>query len=125
MAGLAADLLVLLHLLFILFVVAGALLVLWKPWIAWLHLPAALWGAAVEFGGWICPLTPLEQALRAAAGAEGYRSGFIEHYLLPVIYPGVLTREIQFVLGLAVVAVNAPVYWWLLSRCMDNQRRQT
>jgi len=117
----AADALVVVHFLFIVFVAAGGLLVLWKRHIAWLHLPAAAWGAALEFGGWGCPLTPLEQRLRAAAGGETYQGGFIEHYLMPVVYPGDLTRELQFALGLAVVLVNAVIYWRVLARRRDDR----
>jgi len=105
-----ADGVLLLHLLFIVFVVGGGLLVLRRPRLAWVHLPVALWGAMIEFAGWICPLTPLENALRSRAGEAGYGGGFIEHYLLPVVYPGVLTREIQIGLGLGVVVINAVVY---------------
>lgn len=111
-----ADGVLLLHLLFILFVVGGGLLVLRWPKLAWVHLPVALWGALIEFVGWICPLTPLENALRRLAGEAGYRGGFIEHYLLPIVYPGALTREIQLGLGLAVVVINAAVYALVLRR---------
>lgn len=111
-----ADGVLLLHLLFILFVVGGGLLVLRWPRLAWAHLPAALWGALIECVGWICPLTPLENALRRMAGEAGYNDGFVEHYLLPIVYPGALTREIQSVLGLLVVGVNAAVYCLVLRR---------
>ena len=116
-ASLLADAVAALHLLFIIFVVAGAAL-LWRwPRLAWLHLPAALWGAFVEFSGTICPLTPLENRLREMAGAQGYGGGFVEHYLLPLIYPQALTREVQILLGVAVVAVNVLLYSrWLRSR---------
>jgi hypothetical protein len=106
-----ADLLLVIHFLFVVFVVAGGLLVLRRHWVAWVHLPAALWGALIEFGGWICPLTPLENRLRAMAGVEQYAGGFVEHYLLPVMYPAALTRGVQVVLGLMVVGVNATIYW--------------
>jgi len=105
----SADLLVLLHFLFILFVIFGGFLVWkWKKLI-WLHLPAALWGALIEFGGWICPLTRLENRLRSNAQGD-YTTGFIEHYLLPIIYPGALTREIQIGLGIVVVLLNVFIY---------------
>ena len=104
-----ADLVVGVHALFVVFVVAGGLLVLRRPWVAAAHLPAAVWGALIEFSGWICPLTPLEKSLRAAAGQAGYEGGFIEHYLLPVLYPAGLTRGVQLVLGAAVIAVNLAV----------------
>ncbi len=105
-----ADLVVGIHALFVVFVVAGGLLVLRRRWVAAVHLPAAIWGALIEFKGWICPLTPLEQSLRRAAGQAGYEGGFIEHYLLPVLYPAGLTRGVQLVLGAAVIAVNLAVY---------------
>ena len=83
---------------------------------AFVHLPAAVWGALVEIMGWLCPLTPLEQHFRTAAGEAGYTGSFIEQYLLPVIYPADLTRELQLLLGILVVAINATVYGWLLAR---------
>ena len=106
----AADALVLLHAAFVLFVVAGGALVWRWPRVAWLHVPAAVWGAAVELFGWICPLTPLENDLRARAGAEGYGGGFVEHYLLPLLYPDGLTRTSQIVLGGSVIVLNIVVY---------------
>lgn len=112
--GIAADFVVLLHFAFILFVVFGAFLVIkWKR-LAWLHLPAAMWGALIEFAGWICPLTPLENMLRRAGGERVYSMGFVEHYVLPLIYPAALTRDIQVALGLGVVAINTLVYAALL-----------
>jgi hypothetical protein len=105
-----ADAVVLIHFGFILFVLLGGFLA-WKwPWMPWLHLPAVLWGALIEFRGGICPLTPLENRLRQAAGEDGYPGSFIERYLLPVIYPAELTRELQVLLGLLVLAVNFAVY---------------
>jgi hypothetical protein len=117
-----ADLVVGLHALFVLFVVAGGVLALRWPWLAAVHLPAAVWGALIEFQGWICPLTPLENSLRASAGQAGYSGGFIEHYLLPAIYPSGLTRTIQLVLGLIVVGVNIVVYWLVLRRRSRRRR---
>jgi hypothetical protein len=111
-----ADLVVGAHVLFVVFVVAGGLLTLRWPWVAAVHLPAAVWGALIEFKGWVCPLTPLEKSLRAAAGQAGYQGGFIEHYLLPVLYPTGLTRGVQLVLGSLVVAVNLGVYGLVLWR---------
>jgi len=115
--ALAADALVVLHLAFVLFVVFGGLLVWrWPRW-AWVHVPAFAWGAVIEFTNWVCPLTPLEQRFRVAAGEAGYSGGFVEHYLLPLLYPEGLTREIQLGLGLFVLAVNALVYgMWLWRR---------
>lgn len=110
MYGFLADAVVLVHFGFVLFVVLGGFLVLRWRWLAWLHLPAAAWGALIEFAGWICPLTPLELWLRRTGGEAGYSGGFIEHYLLPVLYPAALTREVQIALGLGVLAVNLIAY---------------
>ncbi len=111
----------LVHFAFVVFVVAGALLAVRWRWTAWVHLPAAGWGALVEFTGWICPLTPLENALSARAGEAGYSGGFVEHYLLPILYPATLTREMQVAAGLFVVALNAAVYGWLLVTARSRQ----
>ncbi len=113
---LLANALVLLHLAFILFVVGGGLLAAWKKGVVWLHLPAAVWGALIEFMGWICPLTPLENHFRRQSGAAGYEGGFIEHYLLPLIYPEMLTAATQHVLGSLVLAINFLIYFWLWRR---------
>jgi hypothetical protein len=112
----AADLTLVVHLAFIVFVVAGALLVLRHRRLAWLHLPAAVWGAWVEIAGKICPLTLLENRLRLLAGQEGYGGSFIEHYLVPVIYPSGLTRAAQLWLAALVVIVNLILYGYLLLR---------
>ena len=109
-----ADLLVLFHLVFILYVIAGALLIFKWPKTLWLHLPACFWGMTVEFTGWICPLTPWEIRLRRLAGEEGYTGSFIEHYLIPIIYPSGLTREVQMVLGGTVLIVNLSLYTLIL-----------
>ena len=106
-----ADLVVGLHVLFVLFVVIGGLLVLRWRGLAWVHVPAAVWGALIEFAGWVCPLTPLEKSLRARAGLAGYEGGFVEHYLIPLLYPGRLTRGMQVLLGALVVGINLLVYW--------------
>ena len=122
-ARVLADALVALHLAFIAFVVAGGLLALRRRAWALLHVPAALWGAWTEFTGTVCPLTPWENALRRAAGEAGYSGGFIEHYLVPVIYPEALTPRMQVALGMVVVVVNVAVYalaWWKWRR----ERRQ-
>jgi hypothetical protein len=110
MYAVLADAVLVLHLLFVLFVALGALLVARWRWVGWLHLPAAAWGVAIEFGGWICPLTPLENGLRARAGEAPYGGDFIARYLMPVIYPEGLTREAQITLGLAAALFNAAVY---------------
>jgi hypothetical protein len=111
-----ADATVVLHLAFVLFVVAGGLLVLRWPRIAWVHLPAAAWGAWVEFAGWICPLTPMENWFRQRGGQTGYTVSFVDQYVLPVLYPATLSRETQWVLGGFVVAVNIGVYVLVLRR---------
>ncbi len=111
-----ADMVVGVHALFVAFVVVGGLLALRWPWVVAVHLPAAVWGALIEFQGWVCPLTPLEKSLRAAAGEAGYQGGFIEHYLLPVLYPAGLTRGVQLVLGTLVIVVNLVIYGVLLRR---------
>ena len=115
-ARLLADAVVLLHAAFVVFVVLGGLLVLWRRSIAWLHLPAAAWGFLIEARGWICPLTYLENDLRRRAGESGYEGGFVEHYVIPVLYPGALTREWQYLLAALVLAVNAVVYGVVLWR---------
>lgn len=107
---LAADAVVLAHGAFILFAAFGGLLALRWRWVALLHLPAAAWAILIEAAGWICPLTPLEVSLRLAAGEAGYRGGFVEHYLIPAIYPAGLTRGIQFALAAFVAAINLTIY---------------
>jgi hypothetical protein len=118
---LAADLVLVIHLAFIAFVVLGGWIVLRRPWVAWIHLPAAVWGAAVELTGGICPLTPLENRLRLASGSAGYEGGFIEHSLMPVIYPAAMDRTIQILLGLVVILVNAVFYAALLRRWIHSR----
>jgi hypothetical protein len=110
----AADLVLVVHLAFVLFVVLGGLLALRWPRVAWVHVPVAIYGATIEFIGFICPLTPLEVALRRRGGEAGYEGGFIEHYITAALYPTGLTREVQLVLGTAVLLLNALVYfvWW-------------
>lgn len=119
---LLADLVVLVHGAFVVFVVLGGLLVLWNIRWAWVHLPAAVWGAWVEFTGRICPLTPLENQLRHLAGERGYTGGFIEHYIIPLMYPAELTRETQFVLGYVVLAVNLVIYGIAVARAYRPRR---
>jgi hypothetical protein len=122
MARLLADAVLLLHLGFIVWVGAGGLAVLRWPRLAFLHLPAVLWGAGIEFTGAICPLTPLENALRRQAGEAGYAGGFIEHYLLPLIYPDALTETVEWLLGALVLAINGPIYWMLWRRSSTLRR---
>ena len=116
LARIAADAVLLVHLAFVLFVVFGGLLVLrWRK-LAWAHVPAALWGALVELNGWICPLTPLEVALRESAGDAGYRGDFLQHYIVALLYPEELTRTMQLGLGGLVVLINAAIYVVILRR---------
>jgi hypothetical protein len=112
----AADAVVLLHFGFVVFVLFGGLLVLRWPTVAWAHLPAVLWGVAVEFGGWICPLTPLETDLRVRAGSGVYRGDFVAHYIFPVLYPAGLTRTWQLALGVGGLAVNTLMYAVVVAR---------
>ena len=109
-ARLAADGVVVIHLLFVVFVVLGGMLAWRNPVLAWLHVPAALWGAYAELTATVCPLTPLENALRAKAGDAGYAESFVEHYLMPVLYPMGLTPATQRWLGALVIAINVAVY---------------
>jgi hypothetical protein len=111
-----ADLVVILHLVFVAFAVGGAFLVLRWRRLAWVHVPAAIWAALIEFVGWICPLTPFEKELRELGGGSGYADGFVAHYLLPLLYPRGLTREVQIVLGSLVLVVNLGIYGWLIIR---------
>jgi len=112
----AADAVLLIHLAFIVFVVLGGWLVLRNARFIWIHLPAAAWGAFIELSGRVCPLTPLENQLRIASGSAGYAGGFIERYLIPVVYPSGLSRSVQVGLGLGVILVNAVFYGLLVKR---------
>jgi hypothetical protein len=113
---LLADLVLILHALFVAFVMLGALLVLRWPRVAWIHVPVVTWGAGIEFLGGICPLTPLENHWRGLAGQLGYPGGFVEHYIVAVLYPDGLTRRVQLVLGALVLVVNVAIYAWALRR---------
>jgi hypothetical protein len=115
---LAADAILIVHLAFVLFVVFGAALVLRWPKVMWVHLPAVVWGVLIEFSGWICPLTPLENSLRKLGGEAGYTGGFIEHYITAALYPDGLTRQIQLALGIAVALPNLLIYGWYFRKKM-------
>jgi hypothetical protein len=119
-----ADLVLLLHLLFIIFVVAGGLLTLHRGWWTLLHLPAMIWGVYIEFSGNICPLTPLENHFSQLAGKKGYSTDFIDHYLIPIIYPDALTREMQIFLGLLVIVINLAVYSFLLHQYLLRRQEK-
>lgn len=114
-----ADAVLVLHAAFVLFVVGGGLLVLRWPKVAWVHLPAAAWGAFVELTGWICPLTPLENWLREREGRSAYGGDFVARYLVPALYPDGLTREAQLAMAAVVVLLNAVIYW------VATRRRRT
>jgi hypothetical protein len=109
--GLLADLVLIAHLAFVAFVVLGGFLVLRWPRLAWIHIPVALWGAAIVVTGFTCPLTPLENRLQRLGGRAGYQGGFIEHYVTAVLYPDGLTRQAHLLLGAAALALNLVVYW--------------
>lgn len=114
------NLVIVVHLAFVLFVVLGGFFVLrWKRF-AWIHVPAVLWAALIEFAGWICPLTPLENWLREKGGAIGYQSGFIEYYIYPLLYPTMLTRYLQVCLGLFVLVVNLGIYAWIFRKTIKQ-----
>jgi hypothetical protein len=121
---LLADFVALLHLLFVVFAVAGGLLIIKLRRLVWLHLIAVAWAATVELSGWICPLTPLEIWLREKAGKGAYRSDFIAYYLFPLLYPAALTRELQIALGLIVILVNLAIYSWFLRSSLRNKKRR-
>jgi len=120
-----ADLVVVLHLLFVFFVMLGGLLVLrWRAF-AWLHVPAVFWAAMIEFSGWICPLTPLENHLRIKGGSSGYATGFVEHYIIPLLYPSQLTRELQIFLGMLVLIVNLVIYFWVWQPWKSREQKHS
>jgi hypothetical protein len=118
-----AEFVVLVHVAFVIFAALGGFLVFKWRRVAWFHIPAALWAALIEFVGWVCPLTPLENWLRRRGGETGYQTSFIERYLLPVIYPAALTRGLHVVLGLLVLAANLAIYWRLWRRPASTGRR--
>lgn len=117
-----ANLVLLIHLLFLAFVFLGAFLVRRYHWLAWLHLPAVTWAGVVEFTGWYCPLTPLENWFLQLGGEAGYSGGFVETHLLSVIYPDGLTRSIQIALGCLVVLINVLLYAYILRDAARKRR---
>ena len=118
--GLLANLVVLAHALFVAFVVLGGFLTWRRRWVAWLHVPAAVWGVLIEYAGWVCPLTPLENYFRMRAGLEGYGGGFVEHYVIPLLYPAGLTPPQQIVLGTFALTVNLVAYGILVRRMLGR-----
>ena len=110
------DLVLTFHFAFIIFAVLGGILVLWKPWIAWFHVPSVLWSGYVNLLGHVCPLTPLENRLRHLAGQAGYEGGFIQHYIAPVVYPGVMPERWGLVSGFSVLIWNVLVYMLVVTR---------
>jgi hypothetical protein len=121
----SADAVLFLHFAFIAFVVIGGLLAVWRRGVLFIHLPAALWGVFVELTGRVCPLTSLENTFRIKAGYAGYSKSFVEHYLLGIIYPEGLTREVQYFLGALVVVVNVAIYLWLFYRFRQENHGDT
>jgi Protein of Unknown function (DUF2784) len=118
-----ADFVLLLHMAFVLFAALGGVLVFKWRRVAWFHIPAALWATLIELVGWECPLTPLENWLRRKGGEAGYQTGFIERYLLPLIYPAPFSRTLHVVLGFLVLSVNLAIYWSLWRRSASTGRR--
>jgi hypothetical protein len=123
-SALLADAVLVLHGLFILWAVLGAIAVAWRPWLMALHLPAAAWAVWISVSGGHCPLTPLEQSLRRAAGQAGYEGGFVAHYIEPLIYPPELTLDAQLVFGAAVLAINLALYAWAAHRVISRRRQE-
>jgi len=121
----SADAVLFVHFTFIVFVVIGGLLAVWRRGVLFIHLPAALWGVFVELTGRVCPLTSLENTFRIKAGYAGYSKSFVEHYLLGIIYPEGLTREVQYFLGALVVVVNVAIYLWLFYRFRQENHGDT
>lgn len=117
---LLADCILILHFLFISFVLVGGLLCLVRVSFCWIHLPAVIWGVLVEWFGWICPLTPLENHFRSMASEKGFTGGFVEHYLLPVLYPGYLNPMTQWLLGAIVISVNILIYLYVFFRIRNR-----
>lgn len=111
--GVLADLVVVVHLVFIIFVLLGGLFVLKWKYFSMVHMPAVMWAACIEFQGWICPLTPLENWFRGKAGGVGYQDSFISHYLVPILYPIGLTRGWQIALGAFALCLNIAIYFWV------------
>lgn len=111
-----ADVVVVIHFAFVLFVVFGGFFALRWGRVAWAHVPAAIWGALIEFADWPCPLTPLENRFRRMGGDAGYEGGFVEHYILSLLYPETLPRSVQISLGVGVIVINVIAYTLVIAR---------
>lgn len=116
-----ADIVIFVHFLFIIFVVLGGLLVVKWSWIKFIHIPAAIWGALIEIQSWVCPLTPLEVRFKMKAGESIYEGGFIEHYIMPIIYPPGINRKMQIILATVVIVINLGIYSWILYNSKKNK----
>lgn len=112
------------HFAFVLFAVFGGIGVFYRRAVAWIHVPAVMWATLIECAGWICPLTPLENLLRAKGGLSGYETGFIEHYVMPLLYPAALTRNLQIMLGTVVIGINLLVYGLFVLRFLKKKHRR-
>ena len=122
-SSLLADIVLFIHFGFVLFTMVGGLLVLCRRWIAWLHIPVVLWAVMINLFGWVCPLTPLENTLRIAAGEAGYAGGFVQHYLTPLIYYQGASPQFGIKLGAAVLLWNLALYAWVIIRLRRQHRR--
>jgi hypothetical protein len=110
LSRLLADIILFFHFAFVVFAIFGGLIVLYKPRVAWVHVPVVLWSAVINLASWICPLTPLENFFRSAAGQAGYKGGFVEHYIAPLVYPGGMPRELEIVAGVSILVWNGFMY---------------
>ncbi|HSB30995.1 MAG TPA: DUF2784 domain-containing protein [Candidatus Sulfobium mesophilum] len=111
-----ADIVLLTHFAFVIFAVLGGFIVLWKNRAAWIHVPVVLWSSVVNLASWVCPLTPLENWFLAKAGQSGYRGGFVQHYIDPLVYPAGMPRDMELIAGISVLVWNAAVYAVVLIR---------
>lgn len=113
LSRLFADIILFFHFAFVVFAIFGGLIVLYKRRVAWVHVPVVLWSSAINLAGRVCPLTPLENFFRSAAGQAGYKGGFMEHYIMPLIYPGGMPRELEIVAGVSILIWNGFMYLYI------------
>jgi len=118
------DLVIIIHVLFVIFALLVGLLLIARRYLIVVHLPAAIWASLIGFMGWTCPLTPLENYLRNTAGADGYTGGFVEHYLMPILYPVGITANIQIALGIFVVFFNIGIYTFVYYKHIVKRDRE-